>query len=104
MQISVEEEIQEILTRYVVTVEMDLAATEEHEVFLTCQASRKTSEDVLLALTMRIAAKDKADLDLLETDDVQAKYISLAVVAVAKMIQIQEESLTGLFSGDVAEA
>jgi hypothetical protein len=102
-ELSVEEEVQGILTRYQVTVDISEGPS-DGEASLECHATRPGEDEKLASLALYLPTLGANDLGLGLNDEVQAKLISLAVVAMAKMLQIQEQSGASFFSKDCAEA
>lgn len=104
-EVSVEEEIQTILSRYRVAVEIEEASAGE-EIILECHATLPGEDEVLASLTFHLPAISHSDMGDVSHEDSQSKCISLAVIAMAKLLQIQEQTRPefNFFSGNCAEA
>ena len=105
-EISIEAELQNVLDRYQVVVEVHEEASCDNEIVLVCQASHKGDDDVIAALTLHLPVNSNADKAMAVGDDAQSQYISLAIVAMAKLLLIQEQTRPEFnpFTGECAEA
>ena len=92
LELAVEEEIQQVLDRYQVAVEVHEDAAMGNEMVLVCQATHKGDDVILASLSMHLPVNSKSDLLTLVGEEAQAQCISLAVVAMAKLLIIQEQS------------
>lgn len=107
LEISVEAEVQSILERYHVAVEINEEASCGNEVVLVCQATHRGDDIVVAALTLHLPTVSDNDLDALADDDAQAQCISLAIIAMAKLLLIQEQTrpeFNPFGAGNCAEA
>lgn len=106
IEINVEAEIQQVLERYQVAVEINEEASCGNEIVLVCQATHRDDDEVVAALTLHLPINSGTDFDAATDEDAQSQYISLAIVAMAKLLMIQEQTRPEFnpFSGNVAEA
>lgn len=91
LELEVEAEIEMVLARYAVSVELHDEDTSD-EVALCCSATRKGKDDVLAHLTIQLPVLSRADENVMLTTEAQHQFISLAVVAMAKLLLIQEQT------------
>lgn len=92
LELEVEAEIEMVLSRYAVSVELHDEDTRE-EVALCCSAARKGMEDDVLAhMTIQLPVLSRTDEKVLLTTEAQHQFVSLAVVAMAKLLLIQEQT------------
>jgi len=91
IEISVEEEIRDVLARYQIVVELEEEASCGTEVVLVCEATHHDDDTVLAAMTLHLPVSSSEDHRALTKEDNQSQYISLAIVAMAKLLLIQEQ-------------
>jgi len=107
LEITVEAEIQQVLERYQVAVDIHEEAALGNEMVLVCQATHKNDDSVLAAITLHLPAHSDHDLRLMTEAETQSQCVSLAVVAMAKLLLIQEQTrpeFNPFGSGTLAEA
>lgn len=107
LELEVEAEIESVLSRYSVAVELHDDDTSE-EVALCCRAMRRGSdEDVLAHMVIQLPVLSRKDERVLLSSDAQNQCVSLAIVAMAKLLLIQEQTrpeFNPFGVGDIVEA
>ena len=93
LELEVEAEIEDILSRYSVAIELHDEDTSD-EVALCCRAFRRggDEDEVLAHMIIQLPVLSRRDEQVLLTTDVQHQFVSLAVVAMAKLLLIQEQT------------